>query len=73
MSKAISVVTILFGEAVDDRKIEVTLSDGTVITIEALHESWQQYGGTTDDLYITQPIAEAHNDWLHGGELPFFN
>lgn len=50
-----------------NRKIKVELSTGSIITIEACHESWEQYGGTTEELYITMPTAEKYNDWLHGG------
>lgn len=48
------------------RKIKVTLTNGTRIYIEPCYESWQQYGGTTDELCITMPIAERYNWWLHG-------
>lgn len=47
------------------RKIMVKLSNGTRITIEPCYESWEQYGGTTEELYITMPIAERYNGWLH--------
>jgi len=53
------------------RQLVITLNDGSEITAEACHESWEQWGATVDQLCFTQPIVGAHNDWLHGGELPF--
>ena len=50
------------------RKVKVKLSNKTTITIKSCYESWQQYGGTQDELWITVPIAEKYNEWLHGGE-----
>ena len=52
------------------RKIKVKLNTGSTITIESCHESWQQYGGSTEELGFTVYLAESHNDWLHGGFLP---
>jgi hypothetical protein len=54
----------------NNRKLKIKLSSGSIITAEACHESWEQWGGTTKELYITMPIVEAHNKWLHGGERP---
>lgn len=48
------------------RSVKVTLTNGTRITIVPCHESWEQYGGTLDELYITVPVAERYNAWLHG-------
>lgn len=50
----------------NDRKIEIKMSSGSVIKIEPCHESWEQYGGYREELYVTMPIAERHNGWLHG-------
>jgi hypothetical protein len=52
------------------RKIKVTLNNGTVVKIESCYESWQQYGGNREELFLTMPIAEKYNNWLHGGDLP---
>lgn len=52
------------------RQLKFTLSNGRKIYAEACYESWMQWGGTTSELFITMPITEAHNDWLHGGEKP---
>lgn len=57
------------------RQLKIRLSDGTlggtaVIRAESCEESWQQWGGTERELFITMPIVEAHNDWLHGGDRP---
>lgn len=51
-----------------ERQLKITLSNGTIITAEACHESWEQWGGTVDELYITMPIVEDANEWLHGGK-----
>lgn len=48
------------------RKIKVTLSNGTEISIISCYESYEQYGGTVDELRITQPIAERYITWLRG-------
>lgn len=48
------------------RYIKVTLTNGTRITIVPCQEGWEQYGGTRDELYVTVPVAERFNAWLHG-------
>lgn len=53
----------------DERKIKVTLDNGTIIYIEACYDSFMQYGGSTDELKETVDIAEKYNRWLHGGSL----
>jgi len=50
------------------RKIKVALSTGNTVTIEACCESWEQYGGTEQELWVTMPIAEKYVGWLHGDE-----
>ena len=52
------------------RQLKITLSNKTVIRATSCYESWQQNGGTTDELWVSMPIVEAHNDWLHGGNRP---
>lgn len=49
-----------------EREIIVSLSNGAEVHISACYESWEQWGGTIDDLYVTMPIAERNNAWLHG-------
>ncbi len=70
MDAHITSVSYLNEDAPEDRQLEIELSNGTTITAESCHESWQQWGGTTDELYTTMPTVEAHNDWLHGGKRP---
>lgn len=53
-----------------DRELKITLSNGRVIRAAACHESWEQWGGTTEELYVTMSIVEKHNEWLHGGDRP---
>lgn len=52
-----------------NRKVKVTLTNGTKITIEPLYESWHQYGGTELELRLTVPVADKYNPWLHGADL----
>jgi len=58
------------GENRKDRKLKITLNNGAVINAEKCHESWQQWGGSTEELKITMPTVEKHNEWLHGGKKP---
>jgi len=52
------------------RKLKIELNNGTIVYAQSCHESWQQWGATEEELFITMPTVEAHNDWLHGGERP---
>lgn len=52
------------------RKLKLLLSNKTMITAAACYESWQQWGGTKEELQITQDTVVRHNDWLHGGQRP---
>lgn len=61
-------IKLLNANDVENRQVEVTLSNGTVIKIERCYESWQQYGGTVEELGLTVDIAERCNNWLHGIE-----
>jgi hypothetical protein len=53
------------------RQLKITLNNGTIIRAQACYESWQQWGGTENELWATMPTVEAHNDWLHGLAKPF--
>jgi len=53
------------------RQLKIKLTNGTTIRAESCHESWQQWGGTTEELYVTMPVVESHNKWLHGGNRPY--
>ena len=64
----ITEIKLLNANDVENRQVEVTLSNGTVIKIEKCYESWQQYGGTIEELGMTVDIAERYNNWLHGIE-----
>lgn len=52
------------------RELKITLSNKRVIRVAACYESWEQWGGTSDELYVTMPTVERHNTWLHGGPRP---
>ena len=64
----ITEIKLLNANDVENRQVEVTLSNGMVIKIEKCYESWQQYGGTVEELGMTVDIAERYNNWLHGIE-----
>lgn len=59
-------VEFLYQNQPSRRKIKVTMKSGNKVYIESCYESWQQYGGTQDELLYTMPIAEKYNAWLHG-------
>lgn len=40
-------------------QIKFVLDNGIEITAEPLYESWQQWGGTQEELQVTMPILEA--------------
>lgn len=61
-------IELLYINSRNRRKVKVTLTNKTVIYIEACHESWEQYGGTEKELWLTVPIAEKFNSWLHCNE-----
>ena len=63
-------ITYLYERQPSRRQLKIKLSNGTTIRAESCHESWEQWGGTVEELYVTMPTVEAHNDWLHGGERP---
>lgn len=68
MAITIKNVKFLYENRPSQRKIKVKLSTGATVTIESCYESWEQYGGTKEELFVTMPIAEQYNGWLHGGE-----
>lgn len=51
-----------------EREVMCTLDNGTEIHIAECYESWEQWGGTTDELACTVDIADCINGWLHGYE-----
>lgn len=55
----VSKVEFLYVNQPKRRKIKVTLTNKTKIYIESCYESWQQYGGTTDELYIIYHYADC--------------
>lgn len=63
---AIRNIQLLYVNQPSRRKVKVILTNGSVIYIERCHEAYEQYGGTERELFVTLPIAEKFNDWLHG-------
>jgi hypothetical protein len=70
MRPTIKSITYIGENRPSKRVLKFKLSNGAVIKAEGCHESWEQYGGTQEELYVTMPVVERHNDWLHGGERP---
>ena len=66
MEKNVRKIEFLYANQPHRRKIKVTLTNGTKIYIESCYESWQQYGGTTEELFVSMPVAERYNYGLHG-------
>lgn len=60
-------VELLYVNQPARRKVKVTLTNGTRIYIERCYEGWQQYGGTTEELFVSMPYVEKYNEWLHEG------
>lgn len=67
-NNGIKKVEFLYQNQPKRRKIKVTMKSGNIVYIERCYESWEQYGGTTAELYETMPIADEYNGWLHGEE-----
>lgn len=63
-------VSYLHENRKNGRELKIKLSNGTTIKACSCYESWEQWGGTRKELFITMPVVEAHNDWLHGGDRP---
>jgi len=66
----VKTISHLYEKTPSRRQLKIKLSNGTTIRAEACHESWEQWGGTTEELYVSMPVVERHNEWLHGGERP---
>lgn len=66
MEAKIKKIELLWQNVKSRRQVKVTLTNGHVIRIDRCHESWEQYGGTTEELWLTMPIAKKYNAWLHG-------
>ena len=43
-----------------------------IVHIIPCYESWEQYNSTYEAAQFTVDYADALNDWLHGGEEPYF-
>jgi len=63
-------IELLNENDIENREVLVTLDNGTEIHICACYESWQQWGGTTDELGTSVWVADEANDWLHGDSCP---
>ena len=63
-------ISYLYENRKDKRELKITLSNKTVVRASACYKSWRQCGGTNEELSLTVPIVDQHNEWLHGGERP---
>lgn len=70
MKTTIKKIEYLHSNNKKNRELKITLSNKTVVRACACYESWEQWGGNKEELYITMPIVESHNAWLHGGSKP---
>ncbi len=52
-----------------ERRVVVTLTNGTEVTIEPNNKGFTQTGGTPDELRYTADVAWGFNSWLNGGDL----
>ena len=61
------IVDIEFKDDMDPefREVLVTLDNGTVVRIGSCYESWEQWGGCTEELQETVEVADMVNEWLH--------
>ena len=50
-------VEFLNVDNIEDRECICTLNNGTKVHISSCYESWEQWGGTTNELFVTMPIA----------------
>ena len=48
------------------RRIKCILTNGHMVMITRCYESYDQWGGTPEDLAVSTKVAEKYNDWLHG-------
>ena len=70
MNATIKSITYLGQNRPSIRKLKIELSNGRTIKAQKCHESWEQWGGSQDELRLTMPTVEANNEWLHGGAEP---
>ena len=66
LKTGIEKIELLNVEDVKKREVIVTMKSGSKIHIISCCESWQQYGGTLDELRETVSVAKKFNKWLHG-------
>ena len=71
MPHRIKSIEYLYESKPSRRELKIKLTNRTIIHACSCYESWQQWGGSTEELYATMPTVQAHNDWLHGGERPY--
>lgn len=52
----------------EGRRVEIDLSNGTVVTIVPLHGGFEQTGCTTEEARVTVGLAWKYNKWLNGAK-----
>lgn len=63
-------IEYLFENIKSRRMLRITLNNGVIIKAQKCYESWEQWGGNSDELTLTCLVVDKHNDWLHGGKRP---
>lgn len=51
---------------VENRELKITLDNGTEITAVACMESFEQWGGTEDEMWSALPTIKENLAWLQG-------
>lgn len=62
-------IRLLNANTTDSRKVEVDLSNGTVVSISGLYGGFEQYNCTKTEAAVTVDIARKFTRWLNGGDL----
>lgn len=69
MKPTINRINLLGVDTLNERKVEVVLSDAQRVFIEPLYGGFQQTGCTQAQAALTVDIAIRFNEWLNGGNL----
>lgn len=53
------------------RRLRFKLSNGAKPEAVPCYEGWEIYNATKQEILTVMDAVEFHNEWLHGGELPW--
>lgn len=62
-------IYLLYNDQPENRKIEVSLSNGAIVSIVGLYGDFEQFNCTRTEAAITVDIAHRFTKWLNGGSL----